>query len=90
MTAENDNRMLFEILKRIQADVVGTNQRMDKIETHLTNLERRQTATTHFEQSVLAHLAGIHESLDELRSDMRAVRGEMRDVHGRLDRVEAR
>ncbi len=87
---DNDNALLFEILKRIQGDVSGTNSRMDKIETHLTNLERRQTASTHFEQSVLAHLAGIHESLDELRSDMRAVRSEMRDVHDRIERVERR
>jgi chromosome segregation ATPase len=88
--ADADNKLLFEILKKIQNEVTGTNLRMDKIETHLGNLERRQTASTHFEQSVLAHLAGIHESLDELRSDMRAVRGEMRDVHHRIERVEAR
>jgi prefoldin subunit 5 len=85
-----DNNLLFEILKKVQSEVTGTHQRMDKIETHLTNLERRQTASTHFEQSVLSHLAGIHESIDELRSDMRAVRTEMRDVHHRLERVEAR
>ena len=88
--ADADNKLLFEILKNIQTEVTGTNLRMDKIETHLGNLERRQTASTHFEQSVLAHLAGIHESLDELRSDMRAVRSEMRDVHHRIERVEAR
>ena len=88
--AENDNQMLFEILKRIQSDIGGTNQRIGRVDTHLGNLERRRTASTHFEQSVLAHLAGIHESTDELRSDMRAVRGKMRDVHGRLDQVESR
>lgn len=88
--AENDNQLLFEILRKLQSEVAGTNQRMDKFEQHLTNLERRQTASTHFEKSVLSHLTGIHETLDELRSDMRAVRSEMRDVHDRLERVERR
>ena len=85
-----DNRMLFEIMKKVQADVAGTNQWIDRIDTHFGNLERRQTASTHFEQSVFAHLASIHEGLDGLRFDMRAVRGEMRDVHSRLDLVESR
>ncbi|HEX8555285.1 MAG TPA: hypothetical protein VF695_11305 [Sphingomonas sp.] len=88
--ADNDNQLMIEILRKLQAEVSGTNQRMDKFEQHLTNLERRQTASTHFEKSVLARLSGIHESLDELRSDMRAVRSKTRDVHSRLDRVEAR
>lgn len=82
--------MVLEVLKRIQAEVAGSGQRMDKIEQHLTNLERRQTAAMHFEKQVLAHLAGIHESVDELRADMRQMRLELRDVHNRLDRVEAR
>jgi prefoldin subunit 5 len=85
-----DNQLLFEVLKKLQANVAGTNERMDKFEQHLTNLERRQTASVHFEKSVLAHLTSIHETLDELRSDMRAVRTEMRDVHDRIERVERR
>lgn len=88
--AENDNELMIGILRKLQADNAGIHQRMDKFEQHLTNLERRQTAATHFEKSVLAHLTGIHESLDELRSDMRAVRSEMRDVHNRIERLEAR
>lgn len=92
--AEIDNSLLFEVLKKLQADMArgfaDANTPMDKFETHLSNFERRQTASTHFEQPILARLASIHESLDELKSDMRAVRGEMRDVHGRLERVEAR
>jgi chromosome segregation ATPase len=85
-----DSAFMVELPRRIQGEIVGTHQRLDKLEQHLSNLERRQTASTHFEQSVLAHMAGIHESLDELRSDMRAVRSEMRDVHSRLEQVEAR
>ena len=92
--AEVDNNLIFEVLKRVQTDMAkgfaDTNARMDRFEQHLSDLERRQTATTHFEQSVLAHLASIHGSMDELKADMRAVRSEMREVHGRLDRVEAR
>ena len=85
-----EDKFIIEMLRGIQAAVTQTNQRLDKVESHMGNLERRQTASTHFEQSVLAHLAGIHESVDELKSDMRAVRGEMRDVHSRVDRVENR
>ena len=88
--AENDSQLLFEILKKVQSDVSGTNQRMDRFEQHLTNLKRRQTASTHFEKSVLANLTAIDETPDELRADMRAVRSEMRDVHDRLERVERR
>lgn len=85
-----DNAFLVEMLRGIQSSVAETNRRMDKLETHMAGLERRQTASTHFEQSVLAHLASIRSSIDDLKSDMRAVRGEMRDVHDRIERVEAR
>ena len=88
--AEVDNSFLAEMLRGVQSSVSETNRRMDKLETYMSGLERRQTASTHFEQSVLAHLASIHSSIDDFKSDMRAVRGEMRDVHDRLERVEAR
>ena len=88
--AEPDNAFIVEMLRSIQSSVSETNRRMDKLETHMSGLERRQTASTHFEQSVLAHLASIHSSIDDLKSDMRAVRGEMRDAHDRIERLEAR
>lgn len=85
-----DDKFIVEMLRGIQTAVTQTNQGLDKVESHMGNLERRQTASTHFEQSVLAHLAALHESMDEFKSDMRAVRSEMRDVHNRIDRVENR
>ena len=78
-----DNAFLAGMLRGVQASISAMNQRMDKF-------ERRRTAPMHFEQLVLAHLTGMHESLDEVKVDLRAVREEMRDVHQRLERVEAR
>ncbi len=78
-----ENEFIVGMLRGIQSSIAEMNGRMDK-------LERRQTAAMHFEQSVLAHLTGIHESLDEVKSDIRAIRDEMKDVHRRLELVEAR
>ena len=87
--AETD-KFMVEMLRSIQSAVAETNRRLEKMESNISGVERRQTASHHFEQSVLAHLASIHSSMDDLKADMRAVRGEMRDVHNRLERVEAR
>lgn len=46
------------------------NERFDRLEARMEHLERRQTASMHFEQSVLAHLTGINERLDNLRAEL--------------------
>lgn len=71
--AEIDNALLYEILKKIQADIAQVGVRLDKLEARMANLEKRQTASTHFEQSVLAHLASIHDSIDNLRGEMTGI-----------------
>ena len=86
----SDDSFMIDMLRGIQSAVAQTNQRLDKIESHMGNLERRQSASMHFEKSIHAHFAALHESMDDLKSDMRAIRSEMRDVHGRLERVESR
>ena len=68
MAEENDS-LILEVLKRIQADIGSIKMRLDKLEARMETLERRQTAAMHFEQSVLAHLTGINESIDNLRAD---------------------
>lgn len=78
--AEIDNQLLYEILKKIQADVAEVKERigrieyrLDKVEERMANLEKRQNASTHFEQAVLAHLASVHDSIDSLRGEMIAM-----------------
>ena len=68
--SDNDNRLLFEIRKKIQADVGEIKTRLDRLEERMERLERRQTASMHFEQSVLVHLTGINESIDNLRAEI--------------------
>ena len=68
--SDNDNSLLFEILKKIQADVGEIKTRLDRLEERMERLERRQTASMHFEQSVLVHLTGINESIDNLRAEI--------------------
>lgn len=84
------DKVILDVLEKLPTEMTGFNQRMDKFEQHFGNFKRRQTAAMHFEQSVIAHLAGIHEGMDELRAVMRAVRSDVRKVGDRLDRVEVR
>ena len=41
-------------------------------------------------QSVLVHLTGTHESLDEVKSDIRAVRAQLSGLETRAAKGEAR
>ena len=72
--AEIDNSLVFEILKKLQADMAQGFARMDArflhLEERMNDLEKRQTASMHFEQSVLAHLSSIHTSMDEMRGQL--------------------
>jgi septal ring factor EnvC (AmiA/AmiB activator) len=77
-----ENQFMIEMLRGIQSGVAETNQRLDRLDERMAQLERRQTASTHFEQSVLAHLASIHESVDNLRA-------EMKGIERRVAKVEA-
>jgi hypothetical protein len=50
-------------------------------------LERRQTAGNHLDELVIAHIAGVHESIDNLRAEVhrmneRMIEGEQ-VVHAR-------
>ena len=83
-------KLMFEILRKMQSDLAAQTQRMERLEGHLGNFEKRQTAAMHFEQSVLSHLAGIHEGMDELKAEMRVVRREVHDMADRLAVVERR
>ena len=72
--AEIDNSFVFEILKKIQADVAQGFGKVDArflhIEERMNDIEKRLTASMHFEQSVLAHLSSIHTSIAELRAQL--------------------
>ena len=78
-----ENSFVVGLLRSIQTSISEMSSRMDK-------LERGQTASMHFEQHVLAHLTGIHESVDEVKVDIRAIRGELSSMGARIERVEAR
>ena len=82
MSVEGE-KFIAEMLRGIQSSIVDLGNRMSGVEQRMTNLERRQTASTHFEQSVLAHLAGIHESIDNLRADLTGMDRRVRAVEGR-------
>lgn len=82
MTVENE-KFVADMLRGIQSSIVDLGQRISGVEQRMGNLERRQTASTHFEQSVLAHLASIHESVDGLRADLLGIDRRVRAVEGR-------
>jgi hypothetical protein len=71
MADEKD--FMVNMLRNIQTGIAGLGEWMDKIEERMANLEKRQTASFHFEQSVLSHLTSIHESQDLHRAEMVAM-----------------
>ncbi|HEX8418614.1 MAG TPA: hypothetical protein VF638_01220 [Sphingomonas sp.] len=70
MAEDNTLSFVTEQFRRLNVRFDKFEERMDKIELRLGNVERRLTALTHFEQSVLAHLASVHNSIDNLRADL--------------------
>ncbi len=96
MSDANVINLTYELLKKMQLTVARIEERMAAIDQRMEHLERRQTASTHFEQSVLAHLAAIHESGDNAVAESRATKrtveqlqNEMLDVKHRLELLEA-
>ena len=73
--AEVDNNFLAEMLRELRGDIarLGRND---------VTRDLRQTATEHFEQGLLAHVASIHSAIDELKDDVRQIKR-------RLDLVDA-
>ena len=72
---EVDGTMIMTVMQRIQAD-------MAEMRRDMTTMTLRQTATEHFEQGLMAHVASIHGSIDDLKSDVRMIKR-------RLDLVDA-
>lgn len=70
MAEDNTLSFVTEQFRRLNVRFDTFEERMDKMELRLSNVERRLTASTHFEQSVLAHLASVHDSIDNLRADL--------------------
>ena len=70
----DENRFMTELLRNIQDGITDLRERMGA-------LERRQTAGSHLDQSVIAHITGVHESIDNLR-------GEVHRMNTRLTEVE--
>jgi len=87
MSDDNVQTMTFELLKRVQASIAELGQqlggRIDSVEHRLIALERFQSASLHGQQSIMAHLAGIHEGVDDLKAHYRR-------LDQRMDALEAR
>ncbi|MDO6412927.1 hypothetical protein Q4F19_00885 [Sphingomonas sp. BIUV-7] len=43
-------------------------ERMDRLEERVAQVERRLTASSHLEQGIVAHLASLHDSMDNFRA----------------------
>jgi hypothetical protein len=66
MTVEGE-RFITQMLQAIRAEIGDMGRRM-------TSMELRQNASEHFEQGMMAHIASMHATLDELKSDVRRVK----------------
>ena len=84
------NEFIVGLLRNIQSGIADLGQRMDNLEARfeaveerMAHLERRQTASMHFEQAVLAHLTGINESIDKLRTDLLGMDRRLKVVEAR-------
>ena len=80
---ENVISMIGEQFRRLNLRFDKLDEKMEKLEQRLGNVERRLTASTHFEQSVLAHLASVHESIDNLRADLVGIDRRVGTMEGR-------
>ena len=64
-----------EVLSFMAAQFKRLNERFDSVDAQLERLEervgqveRRLTASTHLEQGLVAHMASLHESMDQFRA----------------------
>ncbi len=72
MAGEGENgevvSFIAEQFKRLHARFDILDQRLDRIEERVAQVERRLTASTHLEQGLVAHMASLHESMDNFRA----------------------
>jgi DNA-binding FrmR family transcriptional regulator len=80
---ENVVNFIGEQFRRLNPRLDKMEERLGRIEGQVVNVERRLTAMSHFDQSIVAHVASIHSGVDNLRADFIA-------VEQRLSAVEAR
>ncbi|WP_140870249.1 hypothetical protein [Sphingomonas oligophenolica] len=73
--SEEDNTISFlaEQFRRINARFDEMGERFDRVDERLAQIERRLTASTHLEQGLVAHMASVHESMDNFRANMAAI-----------------
>ncbi|MGR6328095.1 hypothetical protein ACU5AX_03415 [Sphingomonas sp. XXL09] len=73
--SEADNTISFiaEQFKRMNARFDTMVERFDRVDERLAQIERRLTASTHLEQGLVAHMASVHESMDNFRANMVAM-----------------
>jgi len=53
---------------RLDALEMRMDERFDRLEDRVAQVERRLTASTHLEQGLVAHMASLHESMDNYRA----------------------
>ena len=66
MTEERE-KFIVEMLQSMRRD-------MAQMKSDVVNLGLRQGASEHFEQGLMSHIASMHASIDELKTDMRQVK----------------
>jgi hypothetical protein len=66
MTEERE-KFIVEMLQSMRRD-------MAQMKSDMVNLGLRQSASEHFEHGMMAHVASLHASIDEMKADMRQVK----------------
>jgi signal transduction histidine kinase len=66
MTVEGE-KFIQEMLQAIRSEI-------GELRTDVLDLKLRQSASEHFEQGLMAHIASIHSSVDDLGTTMRTVK----------------
>ena len=59
---------LAEQFRRVHERFDSLERRFDRLEDRVAQVERRLTASTHLEQGLVAHMASLHESMDNFRA----------------------
>jgi chromosome segregation ATPase len=59
---------MAEQFKRLHTRFDTVDERMVRLEERVGQVERRLTASTHLEQGLVAHMASLHESMDNFRA----------------------
>ncbi len=86
MSENIDNRFMGEMLRGVQTSIADLDKRMQAgfadLDRRMIELERFQSAVLHSHQGIIAHLAGIHESVNDMKAHYRR-------LDQRMDAVEA-